>query len=125
MLTTLALLVGCATRQKGPAYGAEQEFRRQLETNRVVTYYGYKVQEVRFSGDYEKALVVFAPKSHPEMRPEVVLEHNGFGKYEGTLYLTETGAKDEAKDVPETTVRVVFSPEMSPSPNRRSQAIPR
>ncbi len=108
IIMAFGLLIGCATPHKGPAYGAEQEFRRQLENSRVVTYYGWKVQEVRFSHDYEKALVVFAPKQHPAMRPEVVLEHNGFGTYEGTLYLTETGAKEDSEAAPQTTIRVVF-----------------
>ncbi len=103
------MLTGCcATRRKGPAYGAEQEFRRQLEKSRVVTYYGRTVQEVRFTGNFEKALVVFAPKEHPTMRPEVVLEHNGFGTYEGTLYLTETGAKEDTQTAPQTTIRIVL-----------------
>ena len=108
IVTIFTLVASCATQHKGPAYGHEQEFRRQLEASRVVTYYEWKVQEIRFSHDYEKVLVVFAPKSHPAMRPEVVLEYNGFGEYEGTLYLTQTGAREEGGTAPQEILRVVF-----------------
>ena len=68
----------------GSAYGHEQEFRRRLADTVPVKKYGYTIKELRFSQDYQKALVVFAhadSKARPEW--EFTLKADPFGRYWG------------------------------------------
>jgi hypothetical protein len=86
-LSVITLLVGCASAKRGPAYGHERQFREQLATNTLVTALGYEIEDVRFSQDYQKALVIFADPAKTNALREVVLEHDGFRRYRGSLYL--------------------------------------
>ncbi len=83
-LAIVALLTGCATQPRGPAYGHDREFRRQVELTVPVKDWGYRVQQIRFSADYLKALVVFAVPEQTNLT-EVVLEDDGFGRYIGSV----------------------------------------
>jgi hypothetical protein len=89
----LTLSAGCASPERGAAYGREQEIRRQLAESRPVKDYGYIIKELRFSPDYKKALVVFThpgPKTetpdNTSRRPdwEFVLTADEFGRYRGS-----------------------------------------
>jgi hypothetical protein len=80
MLAAVALLVGCSSHHKGPAYGHEQEFRQQVEASIPVQKWGFKIQDIRFTDDYEKALVVFDAAGK---RQEMILEDDGFHRYGG------------------------------------------
>jgi hypothetical protein len=84
ILAAFTLLVGCATPLRGPAYGHEQELRRQLAESVPVKDWGYRIQEMRFSADYNKALVVFVVPDSTNAT-EVVLEDDGFGRYAGSV----------------------------------------
>jgi hypothetical protein len=84
ILAILALLTGCATQPRGPAYGHDLDFRRQVEECVPVKDWGYRVQQIRFSADYLKALVVFAVPEATNVT-EVVLEDDGFGRYTGSV----------------------------------------
>ena len=86
-VSLIALFVGCATVKRGPAYGHEGQFREQLATNALIANLGYKIEEVRFSQDYQRVLVIFAGVAETNTAREVVLEHDGFQRYKGTLYL--------------------------------------
>ena len=94
ILAVLTLLVGCATRSRGPAYGHEQEFRRQVGACAPVKDWGYKIQDARFSADYHKALVVFAVPDATNVT-EVVLEDDGFRRYKG--FVTDWDRMKRAK----------------------------
>ena len=91
LVSTLAVLVGCACLHKGPAYGREREFRRQLAESIPVKDYGYTIKDLMFSDDYWNALVIFThTNSQPgldnkQRRPdwEFTLESNGFRRYKG------------------------------------------
>jgi hypothetical protein len=87
LLTVLGLLAGCDRRNKGPAYGQQQEFRRQITDSIPVKQWGYSVSDIRVSDDAEKVLVVFASSGGPPA--EVVLEHDGFRRYKGTFSSAE------------------------------------
>jgi hypothetical protein len=88
----LTMFVGCASPQRGAAYGREQELRRQLAESTPMKDYGYTIKELRFAPDYKKALVVFTHPNHREeldnsrRRPdwEFVLTADEFGRYRGT-----------------------------------------
>ncbi len=84
ILAILTVIGGCATHPKGPAYGNEREFRQQIEASVPVKDWGYRVQEIRFSADYHKALVTFAVPDKTNLT-EVVLEDDGFRRYKGVL----------------------------------------
>jgi hypothetical protein len=88
ILAVLMLFVGCATQPRGPAYGHEQEFRRQVGESVPVKEWGYKTELIRFSADYHKALVVFAVPGKTNVT-EVVLEDDGFRRY--TAGVTDWG----------------------------------
>jgi hypothetical protein len=77
-------MVGCASPQKGPAYGHEQEFRQRLSESIPVREHGYTIKDLRFTEDYQKASVLFghADKTKPEW--EFILTQDGFGRYRGT-----------------------------------------
>jgi hypothetical protein len=88
----LTMFIGCASPQRGAAYGREQELRRQLAESVPMKNYGYTIKELRFTPDYKKALVVFTHPDHREnldnskRRPdwEFVLTADEFGRYRGT-----------------------------------------
>ena len=84
ILAVLTLLVGCATQPRGPAYGHEQEFRRQVEESVPVKDWGYRIELIRFSADYQKALVVVAVPAKTNVT-EVVLEDDGFRRYKASV----------------------------------------
>jgi hypothetical protein len=86
-LSVITLLTGCASTKRGPAYGHERQFREQLASNTLVKTLGYRIEDVRFSQDYQKALVMFADPAQTNTLREVVLEHDGFRRYRGNLYL--------------------------------------
>jgi hypothetical protein len=87
----LMMLAGCASTHRGPAYGREQEFRRQLADSIPVKEYGYTIKDLRFSPDYKKALVVFThpgkqeglENSHQRPDWEFELKMDEFGRYRG------------------------------------------
>jgi hypothetical protein len=84
LLIVLTMLAGCASPQRGAAYGHEQELRRQLAESTPMREYGYTIKELRFTPDYKKALVVFShtdAKTRPEW--EFVLTADDFGRYRG------------------------------------------
>jgi hypothetical protein len=86
-LAVCAMVVGCASNPPGLAYGHQLEFRRQLFRSAPVVEYGYAVKELRFSKDYQQALVVFAhsdSKSRPDW--EFTLNADVFGRYRGTSF---------------------------------------
>ena len=88
----LTMFAGCASPQRGAAYGREQELRRQLAQSIPVKNYGYTVKELRFSADYKKVLVVFSHPDHRQdldntnRRPdwEFVLTEDEFSRYRGS-----------------------------------------
>jgi hypothetical protein len=91
LLVALTMHVGCASPQRGAAYGREQEVRRQLAECIPMKDYGYAIKELRFSPNYKKALVVFTHANNEEgldnsrRRPdwEFVLTADEFGRYRG------------------------------------------
>ena len=87
ILAAIAFLIGCATQHRGPAYGHEQEFRQQVGNSVPVKDWGYKIQDIRLSEDYQKALVVFdvPVPGQTNMLDEVVFEHDGFRRYKGNV----------------------------------------
>ena len=72
------------TLNRGPAYGHTQEFRQQLADSVPVKGWGYKIQDVRFSEDYHKALVIFAVPGKTPVQ-DAVLEDDGFRRYKGSV----------------------------------------
>ncbi len=84
LLTTLGLLAGCDRKEKGPAYGQELEFRRQITESIPVKKWGYSVTDIRVSDDAQKVLVVFASSGGTD-HTEVVLQNDGFRRYRGTF----------------------------------------
>lgn len=107
----LALFVGCASPRsgrghgdqagtgtglvstnRGPAYRYPAEFRDELAQSVPVREFGYRIKDLRFNEDYQKALVVFTHPSNlasvpqSQRRPdwEFILEHDGFTRYLGT-----------------------------------------
>jgi hypothetical protein len=90
-MTVLTLLAGCATPELGPAFGREEDARRQLTESIPMKVYGYTLKDLRFTPDYKKALVVFTHPGHQEdadntrRRPdwEFVLTADEFGRYRG------------------------------------------
>jgi len=72
------------TLNKGPAYGHTQEFRQQLAESVPVKDWGYKIQDVRFSEDYHKALVIFGVPGKNAVQ-DAVLEDDGFRRYKGSV----------------------------------------
>ena len=85
LLVVLTMLAGCASPQRGTAYGREQEVRRQLAATPPMRDYGYTIRELRFTPDYKKALVVFThadTKARPDW--EFVMKEDDFGRYFGS-----------------------------------------
>jgi len=90
-LLALTLFVGCVGQEKGPAYGQQQEIRRQIADTAPVKKWGYSIADVKLSDDAQKILVVFAsPKG--TNHTEVILEHDGFRRYSGTVFSEERKA---------------------------------
>lgn len=84
LFAILTMLVGCVSPPKGPAYAHQQEFRQQLSATVPVKEYGYTIGDLRFSEDYQKALVVFTHADRKTMPNwEFVLASDGFGRYQG------------------------------------------
>src|SRR3954447_16149414 len=54
LIAAISMLAGCASPQRGIAYGHEQEFRRQLAQSIPMKEYGYTIKELRFTPDYKK-----------------------------------------------------------------------
>ena len=86
LLGLLTLTAGCKGKQRGPAYGQEQEFRKQIAESVPVKEWGYSVSDVRVSEDGEKVLVVFALPGGTNGFNETVLAHDGFKRYKGPVY---------------------------------------
>lgn len=82
----LIALTGCSNEKKGPAYSHQEEFRKQVEASPELKERGYAVNEVRFSEDYNKALVILSKQGSSDGSREVVLEHDGFRRYRGQFY---------------------------------------
>ena len=84
LIVALMLLVGCASTQKGPAFGQERKFRQQLTNSIPVTQLGYTFQDVRFTKDYKEAFAIFVHADSAK-KPviEVILKPDGFGRYRG------------------------------------------
>jgi hypothetical protein len=79
------LLAGCClSHPKGSVYGHEQEFRQKIEASIPVQKWGYKVEEIRFTDDREKALVVF--DTPEDNRQEVVFKDDGFHRYSAQVW---------------------------------------
>ena len=84
LATGLSIIVGCASPGKGAAYGHEQEFKQQLTESVPVKDYGYKIQDLRFSEDYKKAMVLFVhPDSKTRRAWEFAFVSDDFGRYHG------------------------------------------
>ena len=98
ILAAVTLLSGCSSHHNGAAAGHEELFRQQIAESLPVKDWGYKVQDIRFSDDYRKALVVFVT---PEMiQKDVVLDDDGFRRYSaGVIDLARQQAARSA-DVP-------------------------
>src|SRR5258708_6252174 len=106
LISILPILFGCVGPRKGPAYGQEQEFRRQLAESVPVKTYGYTIKDLMFSEDYGKALVIFTHTNSElrlsgdmgKRRPdwEFILDSNGFRRYKGSqmqpFYTPGTGS---------------------------------
>jgi hypothetical protein len=86
LLVALTALAGCASPRKGPAYTFQHEFRQQLAESVPVKKWGYTIKDLRFTEDFEKAWVVFAPPKKGEDEIEVKLEHDGFRRYRGEAH---------------------------------------
>jgi hypothetical protein len=134
ILAVLTLLVGCATQPRGPAYGHEQEFRRQIGESVPIKEWGYKTEQIRFSADYHKALVVFAVPGKTNVT-EVVLEEDGFRRYragvtdwgrmEGTLTTLRSVRRSDAPVSTKSTLAALDSAKASicvTFPNTRGSA---
>jgi hypothetical protein len=106
ILAASTLLIGCSSPHKGPAYGHEEEFRQQLEASIPVQMWGYKIQNIRFTDDFEKALVVFdtAGKRH-----EVILEDDGFRRYEGNALDLDRQAADHLGNMEDWSQRILIT----------------
>lgn len=85
---------------KRPADQRERQFRQLLATDAVVKDLGYSIDDIRFSQDHQKALVIFGDPAETNAFREVVLEHDGFRRYRGSLYLPPDGMRGITVDLP-------------------------
>ena len=93
LLILVLTLTACTSMRKGPAYDVRAEFPALIEQHPYLAADKWKVQEIRFSHDYEKALVIFKERKPDPARskfkymspPELVLSHDGFGRYKGNF----------------------------------------
>jgi len=98
LVTFLLLTIGCSSPRKGRDGSHQEAFRHQLSESILVKEYGYRIKEVRFSKDRQKALVTF---SHPDWKPtsgpiyinstirpdiEVIFGVDDFGRYLGRAH---------------------------------------
>ena len=90
LLGTLTLFIGCDRNARGPAYGQQQEFRRQIADSIPVKQWGYAIADVRVSEDAQKVLVVFSLPGGTNGMNEVVLTNDGFRKYRGSIFDSAT-----------------------------------
>ena len=95
LLGSITLFIGCAPKERGPAYGQQQEFRRQLADSIPVKEWGYAIADVRVSQDAQKVLVVFTLPGGTNGVSEAVMEHDGFRRFKGNI--TDIERKDAAK----------------------------
>jgi hypothetical protein len=90
LLWALTLVIVCApqltTGCRGPAYGHMDLFRQELATSRPVKEWGYTVEDVKFSSDYQRAFVVFVAPGKLQARREVVLVYAGKRGYSGKIF---------------------------------------
>lgn len=98
ILAVFTMFVGCTTHQRGPAFGHEREFRRQLVESVPVKDWGYKIQDIKFSGNYHKVLVVFAVPGRTNTN-ELVLEDDGFRRFKGAIRDLQRMSQSKAHDV--------------------------
>lgn len=84
-ITAMMLFIGCASQHKGAAYGHENLFRQQIAETVLVKDWGYKIKDVRFSDDYRKALVTFTLPDKPNVTKDLILEDDGFRRYQGKV----------------------------------------
>jgi hypothetical protein len=94
MLCAVALVVGCDRKERGPAYGHQEEFRKQINDSVPVKQWGYRVADVRLSEDAQKVLVVFNLPGQTNGVNELVLTNDGFRKYRGSI--VDAATKDMA-----------------------------
>jgi hypothetical protein len=88
LLVALTLFVGCSKKERGPAYGQQQEFRRQIANSVPVKEWGYSISDVRVSDDAQKVLVIFASSGGTNYT-ELVMVNDGFRRYTGTFSSAE------------------------------------
>jgi hypothetical protein len=106
LIGLLMLSAGCKGKQRGPAYGHEREFRKQIAESQPVKEWGYSVSDVRISQDGQKVLVVFALPGTNTFN-ETVLTHDGFRRYKGSVFdfVRQEAASREEAAVRETAMR--------------------
>jgi hypothetical protein len=85
---------------KRPAYRRERQFRQLLTSDALIKAQGYTIDDVRFSPNYQKALVIFGGRAQTNAFREVILEHDGFRRYRGSLYLPPDGMRGITIDLP-------------------------
>jgi hypothetical protein len=86
LATAFTVLAGCTTVDRGPAYGHEKEFRRQVADSEPVRDFGYKILSITFSEDFRKARLALAEPRDAGVR-QVVLEDDGFRRYTATNWV--------------------------------------
>ena len=86
LLGALTLFIGCDRKERGPAHGQQQEFRRQIADSIPVKQWGYTIEDVRVSEDAQKVLVVFNVPGGTNGVSELVLTNDGFRKYRGSIF---------------------------------------
>jgi hypothetical protein len=64
------------------AYPHDREFREQVEASIPVRKWGYKIQDIRFTADYKKALLTFNAAGKAV---EATLEDDGFRRFLGAV----------------------------------------
>ena len=85
LLIGSACIAGCVSTPKGAAYGYEEEIRAQLIESSPVRELGYTIEDIRFSPDYTKVLVVLEHPDREERPPwEIVLREDEFNQYIGS-----------------------------------------
>ncbi len=136
MITAVLLLGGCATPSPYSGSPKAKEFRKQIAQSAPVMEWGYTVQQLRFTADQRKALVIFAKPGGGTV--EVILEDDGFSRYRGAIwnedlseaYSREGGLKREVealmagtgrerKESPSNRMENARPPENSKTPLRR------
>lgn len=88
LLGSLTLFIGCNRKERGPAYGQQQEFRRQIADSIPVKQWGYAIADLRVSDDAQKVLVIFNLPGTNGVS-ELVLTNDGFRRYTGRIFDAE------------------------------------